>query len=144
MVVHCIVVAIETDMDLFVLTPITSNMPHWVLGVKKDLTKRKYVLKTCWCRGVHQKKIVHEPKKSYCTERPKNPTGQNAGLSTMNPAFLVSYYLTNFSGNQLEATSPLHGVEQLHWSLGYSLERAPMVFMALRAMTAHIWLRYAL
>ena len=26
----------------------------------------------------------------------------------------------------------------LYWSLGYSLERAPMVLMALRAMTAHI------
>ena len=32
----------------------------------------------------------------------------------------------------------------LYWSLGYSLERAPKVLMALRAMTAHIWLRYVL
>ena len=32
----------------------------------------------------------------------------------------------------------------LYWSLGYSLERAPKVLMVLRAMTAHIWLRYVL
>ena len=40
----------------------------------------------------------------------------------------------------LAPTNLTSGV-MLYWSLGYSLERAPKVLTALRAMTAHIWLR---
>ena len=50
-----------------------------------------------------------------------------------------NFYVTSlYIIGRVQRLFKVFNVVMLYWSLGYSLERAPMVLMALRAMTAHI------